>query len=60
MVIGNRQGKQDEMEREIQLKSFKELIVLFLGPALARLGDGVRLPDLLAGGVSTVSRRLHG
>ncbi|KAL6003844.1 hypothetical protein ACLOJK_004390 [Asimina triloba] len=32
-----------------QLEGFKELVVLLLRPALPRLGDCVRLPNLLAG-----------
>lgn len=35
-------------KKDSQLKSFEELVVLFLGPALSGLGDGVGLPDLLA------------
>lgn len=35
-------------KKDWQLKSFEELVVLFLGPALSGLGDGVGLPDLLA------------
>lgn len=41
--------------RAIQLKSFEELVVLFFGPALSRLGDGIGLPHLLA---RAIGRRL--
>lgn len=34
-----------------QLKRFEELVMLLVGPALPRLGDGVGLADLLVKGV---------
>ena len=36
----------------LQLQGLEELVVLLLRPALARLGDGVGLPHLLAGVVA--------
>lgn len=40
--------KWEKKKKDWQLKSFEKLVVLFLGPALSGLGDGVGLPDLLA------------
>ena len=43
-----------------ELEGLKELVVLLLRPALARLGDGVRLPHLLAGVLPSRARRCRG
>lgn len=40
--------KKKRIKENSQLESFEELVVLRLGPALPRLGDGIRLPNLLA------------
>lgn len=39
--------KSRKKAENIQLNSFEELIVLWLGPALSTLGDGVRLASSL-------------